>query len=201
MPGSRSVLLAAALFSVIAVGSLADPRCASACSCAGETPIGDFDGPDEVVVVGRVGADDGSGLFTFHVERWFHGGDAATIQLASGSQRIGGDQWVVNTCGVELRTGDHLVVAMGRSEDGYLPSACAPHAIVESPQGARLIADAERAFGPGRSPTGDPVVPDVAPAAGVPLLLVAGVVLVVLLLGFAAVAAVRREDQAGPPPA
>lgn len=198
---TRPVLAALGLFAVLVFGSLALPDCAAACSCAGETPIGAFGGPDEVVVVGVVGADDGSGLFAFHVERWFHGGDAATIKLASASRRIGDDTWAMNTCGVELRSGDHLIVAMGRSEDSYLPSVCAPHATVESPEGARLIVDAQRAFGTGLSPNGDPIVPDEAPTGGLPLLLIGGVGLVVVLLGFAAVAVARRDGPAGPPAA
>lgn len=193
----RGLLALVALLTVGAVGSLAQPTCAYACSCAGPLPdVADYNGPEEVVLVGRVGPDDGSGQYPFAVERWFHGGTAARITLASAAQRQPDGTVAFNTCGVELLVGAHLVLVAYRGDGVYSPSICSPIASVESAEGQAIITDAVKAFGSGVPPGGDGPAVENADNGPSVYLIAAGIAAVLVVASIVAFA--RRERPEAP---
>jgi hypothetical protein len=199
MPHFRPLLALVAFVALTAAGSLAAPTCAYACSCAGPLPgVAAFGGPEEVVLVGRVGPDDGSGRYAFAVERWFHGGTAARITLASAAQRQPDGTVSFNTCGVDLQAGAHLVLVAYRGDGIYSPSMCSPIASVESAEGQAIITDAVKAFGSGVPPGGDGPPAEKADD-GPSVYLIAGGIAAVLVLALV-VAFSRRERPEAPQP-
>jgi hypothetical protein len=195
------VVAAAILNSALLAGALAAPAITVACSCAGP-PLGApiFDGQEDAVLVGRVGADDGSGVYSFVVERWFKGGQAASVRLASGTLRQADGTFAGNSCGVDLNPGAHLVVAAYRSDGLLTPSACSPLATVETGDGQAMLAAAARTFGPGLIPGGPPpTAPERNPPIDLALISIVGVVLVLVIVIVAIALAVgRREPPAAP---
>ncbi len=192
MARSRRIPLLFVLVAVVGLAGLATPSCAVACTCAAPLPgIAAYTGPGDAVLVGRVGNDDGTGVFAFHVERWFHGGDGAVVGLASASRRQPDGTWAMNTCGVSLRAGDHLFLAAQRAAAIYTPSACSPIASADSPEGLTMIADAERAFGPGRAPGVAPPSGELDPGG----VLIVGFGIVVFVV-ISVVAFARRQRSA-----
>lgn len=192
MPGSRSVLFAAALFSIVAVGSLADPRCASACSCMPALPIATYaEDPSTVIMRGTVRNIGQDQQGTFVIERWYQGeapsGPIVPIRGGNGAD-----------CGLFMQPGQQLLVVAYRGEDGILqPSICAPSGDLTTDEGRALLTEAEAAFGLGRSLGAGPVTPEPeAPADGIDLatVLIVGFVGVVgLVLAFGAVVVLRRD--------
>jgi len=177
-------LLAAAL----GAASLANPSAIAACSCAAPLPgIGEFRGPDEVALMGQVGVDDGSGTFTFAVERWFHGGHEPIIRMRSDTERLADGSFVRNSCGVSLVAGARLVVGAHRADDVVIPSACAPHAEIDSAEGQRIVAEAEAAFGPGVVPGPPSATGDGVDLASVAIVAVFGIVAAVIAVTLIAV--------------
>ncbi len=195
---ARSLAIAGLLASAASGAHLAMPQLAVACSCAAPLPgVADFDGPDQAVVVGQVGAEVGGGLFAFAVERWFHGGTEPTIRMRSATERLPDGSFVTNTCGVELVPGTRLVVAAHRADDVVTPSACSPHAEVESMEGQQMLAGAAARFGPGIVPN-ETSPPDEAPLdlATIAIALVLGTV--GLVVAVAVVGVLRRGPREGP---
>lgn len=169
-----------------------------ACSCVASEPGAPiFSGDEQAVVMGRVMNGDGSGIYPFAVERWFKGGVAAIVQLASDSQRLPDGSFMTSSCGVKLTPGAHLILTAWLSDGVYAPSACGLLADVDSPEGQRLVSAAVAAFAQGEIPGG----PSSEPAPGfsfdpalIAILIVIGLVVAVM---FGAVALlVRRRRRA-----
>jgi hypothetical protein len=161
-----------------------------------------FDGQEDAVLVGRVGADDGSGVYPFAVERWFKGGDASNVRLASGTLRQADGSFFGNSCGVDLNPGSHLVLVAYRSEGVLTPSACSPLATVETAEGQAMLAAAARTFGPGLVPGEPPPADDGGnPPLDLALISIVAVTLILVVVMVAIALAVgRREPPAQPQP-
>ena len=193
------------LFGALSAGQLSVPGFTLACSCVAPVPgAPTFTGEEDAVLMGTVGQPDGRGMNAFAVERWFHGGSAATVRLQSALEMFPDGSTAENTCGLHFEVGERLILAASRMDATTLrPGSCAPYATVASPEGQQLEADAVRAFGEGRTP-GNP--PDIEVGADAPpdLGLVA-IALVTFVVGLTAVAALlafarRREAPAAAPP-
>jgi hypothetical protein len=189
-----SVVLVLVLFA--ARGAV--PPCASACSCVPIGPLADYvaDG-SAAVMAGTVGATIAGTRYSFVVERWYAGPGAAAIVTIEGGDGA--------MCGVSLTPGERLVFVATRDETGdFLPSICAPFARLTTPEGAALLAEADRTFGGGATPApeaspatdaGDPIG---GPTGEAPSLLFAGGAIAagVVVLGAAILAARRRSPGA-----
>jgi hypothetical protein len=149
----RALRASAALVLVLAFAGSAVPPCALACSCMPIGPLVDYvkDG-NNAVMVGTVGGGLGEDRYTFSVERWYAGpAPAAIVTIAGGDPAM---------CGVPLAPGDRLVFAASLDAGVYHPSNCMPFAKVDDPQGAALIAEADRTL------AGAPIDPTAEPTAG-----------------------------------
>jgi hypothetical protein len=192
---------------VLATGAFATrillPTGTVACSCVVQNPNQPFDGSEDAVLVGTVGAQDHGGKFTFRVERWFKGGLDPVVLLQSATQPMGDGTFLTNTCGLELMPGQRLVLAAARTDaEGLFPGLCQPSAAAASPEGQALVAAAVRVFGEGVAP-GAPPDPkpergfqldlSVVAMAALGLILLAGLLTVV-------VATMRREPPAANEP-
>jgi hypothetical protein len=194
----RVAMAAVVLGATLNAATLLGPKVAFACSCAGPPAL---DGTEDAVLVGRVGVAAGNGRFNFAVERWFKGGAAPAVLLQSALTEFADGQTVIDTCGLNLVPGSHLVLAASRGEGALVPAACSPNATVESPEGQALLATAERLFGIGQVP-GEPPPPaadgpavDLGPVAIGATLLILSLIGIVLLLAIG-----RREPPARPEP-
>lgn len=126
-------------------------------------------GPDQVVVVGRIG-DRVPGGRVFHVERWFNGRSPASEILIAFKEGP-----AIGDCSYPVQTGQHLIIAPDRQADGLL------HADLVTPQGdpaddvgRRYLEEANALFGPGIVPVAlAPIDTDTGPPWAVVLLLVA----------------------------
>jgi hypothetical protein len=57
-------------------------------------------------------------------------------------------------CGLDISPGDHLVLTATRTESGsFQPSICSPWAAMNTPEAAKLIAEAESLYGAGVAPS------------------------------------------------
>lgn len=180
-----------ALLLVLSFGAgLGVPRCAVACSCIPPQPIATYGEQAETVIMSgtvvNIGIDQRG---AFQVERWYHGTGAVAV-----AQIRGGDG---ANCGLFMETGQRLVVVAYRGEDGILqPSICAPAGDLSTPEGQKLLAETEAAFGPGLAPGGEETPTD--PDGGfdlVPVLIGGSVVLVLVVFGFVALSVLRRDDR------
>ena len=188
-------LLRVALATILLVGALSAshlslPALTFACSCIAPQPgAPSFTGEEDAVLMGTVGPGDGRGMYAFAVERWFHGGNAASVRLQSQEITFADGQTMIDTCGLRFEVGQRLILAAGRTDGTTLtPNSCAPYSLVATPEGQRLVADAVRAFGEGVAPG---VPPDIDPGAdpGPDLGLVA-IALVTFVVGLTLAAAV-----------
>ncbi len=136
-----------------------------ACSCAMPGPIAEVaKEPAAVVVAGTVGPPVVAAGFAFQVERWYFGASPSAILTM-----VPGDG---ASCGLPLRPGERLIAVAYRDEQGLVhPSICSHYGQVGTPEGQALMAEAERAFGPGPSMS-EP--PPAAEPGGVPWPLLAG---------------------------
>lgn len=205
---NRMLRVAAATVVLVGAASasqLSLPGLTVACSCIAPQPGAPaFTGDEDAVLMGTVGQADGRGAYAFAVERWFHGGNAASVRLQSAMQTFPDGQTAINSCGLTFEVGERLILAAGRTDPTtLLPGSCAPHALVASPEGQQLVADAVRAFGEGTAPG---VPPDIDPGADAgPDLGLVAIALVTFIVGLTAAAAVlafarRREPPSADPP-
>ena len=202
-------LLRVAMATTLLVGALGAtqlslPGLTFACSCIAPQPGAPvFSGEEDAVLMGTVGPGDGRGTYAFAVERWFHGGTAASVRLQSQEITFADGQTMIDTCGLRFEVGQRLILAAGGAEATILtPNVCAPHALVATPEGQQLVADAVRAFGEGVAPRGQPEVqPRADPGPDLGLVAIALVTFVVGLTAAAAVLAfARRREQASDEP-
>jgi hypothetical protein len=151
---ARLFLVATLLAGAMAAWQLAVPMSAFACSCAVEDPNAPvFTGEEHAVFIGTAGRPLPNGAYEFAVERWYKGGNAAQVQVASEREPLGDGGMAINTCGLHFEVGDRFILSSGAPVGGvYGPGLCSPHAVVASDEGARLIAAAESVFGPGAPP-------------------------------------------------
>jgi hypothetical protein len=162
---ARLFVAATLLAAALAAWQLALPTSAFACSCAAGDPNAPvFTGEEHAVFIGTAGRPLPNGAYEFAVERWYRGGQAAQVQVASEREPMGDGGMAINSCGLHFEVGDRFILTAGTPIEGvYAPGLCLPHAVVATAEGARLIAAAEAAFGPG-APPGE-VPPDDAPPA------------------------------------
>jgi len=199
----RALRASAALVLVVVLARGAVPPNALACSCMAIGPLAGYvaDGT-AAVMAGTVGAGAGVDRYAFAVERWYAGPGAAPIVTLAGGEP--------GMCGVILASGDRLVFAASRDETGvFHASICMPFAHLDSPDGAALLAEADRTFGagtptePSAEPTPEPEAPEPTPtpgggSAGVPPALISGLAVAagVAVLGLAALVARNRRSDA-----
>jgi hypothetical protein len=149
----RSAIAAIVLAGVLNVGGLALPGRALACSCGPSEPgrIGTFgDDPDIAVFVGTVVAvhdgmsASGHSVGDIAIHRVYTGIiPKATMTVIGGG---GGD------CTVSIAPGQRMITAATVDGGAVRPGLCMPHADPATPEGQRLIAVAEDAYGPGLPP-------------------------------------------------
>ena len=155
----RRFILVAAV-ATVSIAGLAFPKAAFACSCAGEPKLSDAAEGDVAVFVGRVASVRADGSYDFAVERWFRGGSAAVVPVMSARQVFPDGMTALNTCGLDLQTGQHLLLAAGRDEAGvYYPNICSYHAEFNGEFGGQLAIEANQLFGPGFVPGTAPPEP------------------------------------------
>ena len=140
------------LFGVLAV--VAAPASASACSPSFNPTIREL-GPEQVVVVGRVGEKVAGGR-VFYVERWFNGGEPMTpivIGFKEGEP--------VGDCSYPVVMGEHKIIAPMLEADGTLYADLGTlQADPDSVEGRKYVAEAIALFGQGIVPVGvDPPSP------------------------------------------
>jgi hypothetical protein len=150
--------LATMILVLAGAGAGAAPSCVFACSCAAPPSLREaVEEWGSAVFVGRAVARTGETV-SFAVERWYVGSGAApVVQLQAGDGAM---------CGVDVRPGAYLVLTATRDELGrFTPSICSPYGHMGSPEATRLLAEAERTFGPGQRFGGGPA-PGETPVAG-----------------------------------
>jgi hypothetical protein len=188
------------LFALALVASAATAPCVLACSCVEPLPMAQSIDARTAVVVGQVGAPV-AGRYPLVIERWFTGpAPAAVLTVEGAEQDLGGGQVVWNSCGRSFTPGQRLILVGEQNENLLATSLCSLGAEVASAEGQKLVADAERLFGPGTVPPGAPSDPDTAPEGGsnpgwiaAGLVGVAAVGLGGLVLAAAVLLARRRE--------
>jgi hypothetical protein len=195
------VLPVALLATVLSVGFLAAPPCTVACSCMPPEPLAAYARDDGAAIfVGRAGAQVGDAV-AFEIERWYWGAGAAPVVAV-----VPGDGAM---CGLSVKPGDHMLLVASRGEDGrFTPSNCLPFGVIGTPEGTRLLAEANATFG-GGTPPGPTVVPTEPPLAEpapmpaggpanlLPVLLMGGAILGFGALVAGLVVAARRRPSAG----
>ena len=177
--GMAALLLVAAL----AGRQLAMPDGAYACSCAMPDPRAPaLSGDEQAVFIGSAGQPQPDGTYSFAVQRWFVGGDAMEVKVASEREPLPDGAMAINTCGLHFEMGDQLIMAAGLANGVYQPGLCLPHAVMNSEEGDRLIAAAVAEFGGGFVPNGQPrpSVGDAAFGFDPALMALIGVALIVL---------------------
>jgi hypothetical protein len=196
---ARALAAVVLLVAALSVHRLVLPGGAFACSCAdpGAGPI--FSGQEEAVFTGIVGMPDARGPYAFKVESWFKGGSDEQVLVNSERQVFPDGSTAINTCGLHFEVGDYLLLTAVLVEGVLTPGLCAPHAVVDSPEGQRLIAAATAVFGEPRAP-GAP--PGTGPTdavfsfdlASIALLVIGAIVVLAVVVVLVAVIRGRRPE-------
>ena len=196
----RLVLTAAFLAGALAVRSIAAPGTAFACSCLAPDPAAPaFSGEEQVVFVGKAGLPQPDGTQEFAVEQWFKGGAGAVVRVESEREVLPDGSTTINTCGLHFEVADRLIMAASLDGNVLVPGLCSPHAVVDSPEGQRLIAAAVQTFGEGRPPGAG--FEDSADESPIDLASIAlGGVAVLLIVGLLVVGLAVRGGRAGDAP-
>jgi hypothetical protein len=163
-----------------------------ACSPPFEEPTIRALGPQQLVVVGRIGAKVPGGRL-FHVERWFNGGRPTTPLIIAFKE---GDP--IGDCSYLVAEGAHLIIAPRMTPDGLAADLSTLQADPATDVGRRYLAEAIVLFGYGVVPTAIPAerpageLPDLIPITAAVLVAVLGLFGVVLALSW------RRRSGARP---
>ena len=192
----------AGLLAAIAI-AVALPGGTLACSCVQPEPLDVIVARDPTIAVfaGTAGARERNRT-PFSVERWFTGpGAAPVVALVPATIELRDGTVAESSCGLDLPAGSRWILAAPRNQDGsFGPSPCLPHAAAGTAEGAALMAEAERAFGPGTLPAPPPLAsppdePSPAEGSDSPPLLLAVLVgaLAAAALAGAATFALRRR--------
>jgi hypothetical protein len=178
---------------------VAAPRPAFACSCVGPEPMGSYVGdPQKLVFTGTVRASGQAGV-AIAVEEWFQGNRGAVLEFPGDGRSPG--SFGPNGAGCQEGyppIGSRWIWVATIPKPGEQPqiNLCTPKAMLDTPEGAAMLADARGAFGGSSTPGTDvPREPATPAAGGDPTLLVAvaaGLVAAVLVL-FGGVALVARR--------
>jgi hypothetical protein len=196
---ARIALAVSLLSSALATHHLAFPGGTLACSCVAPDPGAPvFTGEELAVFVGTAGMPQPDGTHAFVVERWFKGGPAPVVRVASERVVFADGSTAIDTCGLHFEVGDRLLLTASVDQQGrYGPGLCMPHAVVESPEGQRLLAAAEATFGEGNVP-GAPSAPDDMPddpdLTGFAIGMV-GILVLIVVIAMLAAARRRREEE------
>jgi hypothetical protein len=192
-------LLAALVLAVGIVGGL--PQRCVACSCMQPLPLAEASAqsPDLAVFVGTVtalqpDAATGGGLATIEIEGTFRGPALPPAIVARSGN--GAD------CGLPVTVGEHRLFTARVDEQGtWSPGICDPQALLGTPDGDAVLAEAEAAFGPLQG-TAEPPITDPETSSGDPdpvvmgTVAVAGLGLAVVLIGGAYYLLRRRRPPA-----
>lgn len=207
-PRSTRFLLLAALLAATSL-LLGTARPAYACSCAMPGPMKESANADTAIFTGTAGLRQERGV-PVEVDRWFWGeGAAPVVWLAASSFE---DPAMCGTNAPVPDTAWIWVAWVAPDSPDFQTGLCSPAAMLSSPEGEALLAEAEEAFGAIAPPTNPP--PTTAPVAiatpapadpvavsrdGALIAVAAGVVLasVVLFGGLAFVARRRGSPPAG----
>ena len=186
----RSIQATLTAVTVLAIVTLFAPRAVVACSCIPTQPMAVYaDEPETVIFTGITEPRDGRG-YPVTVTGWFKGeGLAPRVWMAASS--FDGNS---ASCGLDpLPIGSEWIFVAYRVPDGaeLIVNLCAPHALVSSPEGRAMLADATATFGdpatiaPTLPPTGPAseapddelmqIVPAIAVTTGAALVMVLGV--------------------------
>lgn len=169
-----NILIAVAAFIALGLVGLV-PGQAFACSCAGPQPMPAYAGDPRILIFsGTIAPGDGPGV-TVLVERWFQGGTNPEVELDPREFGIHGESCQI----ARPPAGSRWIFVAWVATVGDLPSVglCSPHALLDTPEGQAMLADATATFGgspPAASaaPTGSvsPVSPagPTAPASAAP---------------------------------
>lgn len=164
------ILIAVAAFIAMGLVGLI-PGQAFACSCAGPQPMPAYAGDPRILIFsGTIAPGDGPGV-TVLVERWFQGGvhpvvplDPRGFGVQSSACQIGrppaGSRWI-------------FVASVATVGDPPFVGLCSPHALLDTPEGQAMLAEATATFGGSppavsATPTGSigPVSPSPVSPAG-----------------------------------
>lgn len=185
------------LVAMLATRDLAAPRTMAACSCVPwpETLAAYRTDANVRILSGTVVALAGQ-RGTFAIERVFKGpvsGPALPIEGGDGAM-----------CGLHLELGMRMIMAAWTDGDLLQPSSCMPSAILPSPEGDALLADAARSYGGVAPPGGAPVDPTTPPvespgpaSTGLALPIAIGGAVVAALLLFGGLIVLSRRGQQG----
>jgi hypothetical protein len=196
MRAVRAALAAAVAITGLWAAQLALPNIVHACSCMppGPDAIGTFaDDPNVVVFVGTIGAvrpgadNMGRTQGTLTIERVFTG----TVPQAQVAVVGGGGA----DCTIHIEPGQRMITAAHIEGGTITPGLCMPYGDPVTPEGQRLIAEAERAYGPGIVP-GAPGPGDDGSSIDLAALAIGLVGGLVILISVAAGLAVLRRGPA-----
>jgi hypothetical protein len=154
----RMKVIAAALLlalSAVALQSVALPTKALACTCLAPKPLAQFvkESPSWTLVSGVIGPRDGQ-LLRVEVEAIFHGEQLDDVIWLSGGF---GDE---AACDSRLLPGEHRFLAVYTSTWPFSTNICVPGALIDSPEGQALVAEAIAAFGEPQPPATPPPEPE-----------------------------------------
>jgi hypothetical protein len=193
--------LLSAFVLTFAIAAIAPPPI-FACSCMPIT-IGQLDPTQNQIYIATTGQPAPEGT-PMAVERWFAGpGEAPMVLLGAASF---GDSAMCGT--PQFPAGSRWIVSTWAGDPAGPPTTglCQPHALLDSPEGQAMLAEAEAAYGPGTAPEGGggpEATPTAAPSApATPEQASAGLVLGgIILVGVAGLGVVyligRRRTREG----
>jgi hypothetical protein len=136
---------------------MAVPGTTLACSCMAPQPMAAYAGdPNQVIFSGTVQPIEARGVPVL-VSQWFQGPGAAAV-VGLDPSGFNGDG---ASCGISVfPAGTEWIFVAWRQETGELVvNLCSPHAMLSTPEGQAMLADAVTTFGGGGAPTPGPVSP------------------------------------------
>ena len=158
----RFGLLAAFVLTFV-MAAIVPPR-AFACSCV-QITIGGLDPAQNQVYIATAGQATPQGL-PMAVERWFAGPGAAPV-VNLGPASFGDSA----SCGTEpFPAGSRWILSTWAGDPTQPPTTglCQPHALLDSPEGQAMLAEAVTAYGDGSVPEGGGAGPTATPEPSAP---------------------------------
>lgn len=160
-----NILIAVAAFIAMGLVGLV-PGQAFACSCAGPQPMPAYAGDPRILIFsGTIAPGDGPGV-TVLVERWFQGGTNPEVELDPREFGIHGESCQI----ARPPAGSRWIFVAWVVTVGNLPSVglCSPHALLDTPEGQAMLADATATFGGSPPAASTPPAVSVGPLGSVP---------------------------------
>lgn len=192
----RVLVATAVLVGVLAARDVGAPSTTSACSCVPwPESVAAYRTDAQVRVLSGTVVTLAGERGTFAIERVFKGPVPGPVMAIDGGEP--------GMCGLGLKVGLRLVMATWTDGDVLQPSSCMPSAVLPSPEGNALLADAEASYGGLAPPDPAPVDATTPPVASpgpatadlaLPLAIGAAVAVTVLLFGGLIVLSRRRPQ-------